>query len=169
MKALSVIMATLFVLMANAYAQNQAKDDEAKGASGLPLPRFASLRADPVNLRTGPGTRYPIEWVYTREGIPVEITKEFDTWRRIRDWEGSEGWVHKSALTGKRTVITTGETRALYEDSDKTSPIVAKILPGVVGKATACDIDWCKIAFDRVKGYMSKSDFWGVYQNETFR
>ena len=75
------------------------------GESGLTLPRFVSLRASEVNMRTGPGTRYPIAWVYKQRNLPVEIVDEFDTWRRIRDWEGSEGWVHQSMLHGRRSIM----------------------------------------------------------------
>src|ERR1700745_1267941 len=75
---------------------------------GLPVPRFVTLRSDQVNVRTGPGERYPIEWVFTRKGMPVEILAEFDVWRKIRDWQGTEGWVHQRMVTGNRAVIVKG-------------------------------------------------------------
>ena len=143
-------------------------EEESKGASGLPLPRFASLQADKVNLRTGPGTRYPIEWVYVREGLPVEITAEFDIWRRVRDWEGSEGWVHKSALKGKRTAIVIGGTRNLYRETTQDSPIVAHLEQSAIGHIVACQELWCEIEFGGRKGYLPKMDFWGAYSNEIF-
>jgi SH3-like domain-containing protein len=77
------------------------------------LPRFVSLRASEVNLRTGPGIRYPIEWVFKRRDLPVEVVDEFESWRRIRDWEGTLGWVHQSMLRGRRTALVTGEPRVL--------------------------------------------------------
>lgn len=157
-------------LTTSAWAQSPSNEEDiTKGSSGLPLPRFASLHSDLVNLRTGPGTRYPIEWVYVREGLPVEITKEFDIWRRVRDWEGSEGWVHKSALSGKRTAIVTGGTHALYKDSSNTSEVVAKIEAGAIGRIESCEAAWCEIKFNSLKGYMPKTDFWGTYQDEAFR
>src|SRR5438067_115081 len=73
--------------------------------SGLPVPRFVSLKADETNVRTGPGTRYPISWVYHRQGMPVEVIEEFDVWRKIRDSEGTTGWVHRTMLDGKRSVM----------------------------------------------------------------
>ena len=73
--------------------------------SGLPLPRFVSLRADEVNMRTGPGVQYPVEWVYKRQGLPAEIIAEFGTWRKVRDWQGTQGWIHQSMLSGKRNFI----------------------------------------------------------------
>ena len=82
---------------------------ETKGsATGLPLPRFAALRSDEVNLRAGPGTRYPIDWVYKRRDLPVEILREFEVWRLIQDPDGIKGWVHQATLTGRRAFIVTG-------------------------------------------------------------
>lgn len=141
-------------------------EDNPKGASGFPLPRFASLRADEVNLRTGPGTRYPIEWVFRKEGVPVEITAEFDVWRRVRDWEGSEGWVHKSTLTGKRALLVTGGTRNVYDEASDGSPVVARVEAGTVGQILSCQPAWCRAKFGDVKGYLPKGQFWGAYDHE---
>jgi SH3-like domain-containing protein len=86
------VLAAAFVVAAPAAA--------AEGEAGQKLPRFVSLRSDQVNLRVGPGENYPIEWVLTRKEMPVEIVKEFENWRMIRDWQGTEGWVHERMLTG---------------------------------------------------------------------
>jgi SH3-like domain-containing protein len=149
-------------------AVNEADTEDGKGTSGLPVPRFASLRSNEVNLRTGPGTRYPIDWVFTREGLPVEITAEYDIWRRVRDPEGAEGWVHKSALTGKRMGMVTGTSRELRDSTDPQSAIVAHLEPGVVGQIQSCAKDWCKLKFDSVKGYLRKTEFWGAEPGEVF-
>lgn len=141
---------------------------ESVGASGLPLPRFASLHTNEVNLRTGPGTRYPIEWVYVHEGVPVEITAEFEIWRRVRDWEGSEGWVHKSTLSGKRALIVTEPKRSLYKSKSIEAPVTATIEPSAVGSIKACDPVWCEVQFGDHDGYMQKKDFWGAYDAEVF-
>lgn len=157
-----------FALTGTSAAQTPATEDASKGASGLPLPRFASLHTNEINLRTGPGTRYPIEWVYVREGLPIEITAEFEIWRRVRDWEGSEGWVHKSALTGKRTLIVIGGTRSIYEDTNETSAVKARVEQGAIGFLLGCELTWCQVKFGDINGYMPKTFFWGVYNNETF-
>ncbi|MCL2469607.1 MAG: SH3 domain-containing protein [Alphaproteobacteria bacterium] len=137
--------------------------------TGLPLPRFASLQADEANLRTGPGTRYPIEWVYRLEGMPLEITAEYDVWRRVRDWEGSEGWIHKSVLRGRRTGIVIGQTdQPLMANEDLDSAVVAYLQPGVVGEIRRCARDSCFLVFGRFKGYLPKSSFWGAYRAEVF-
>ena len=117
---------------------------EAANESGLPVPRFVSIRSGEVNLRTGPGTRYPIEWVLTKRSMPVEVVQEFDTWRKIRDNQGSEGWVQSSFLTGRRTLLITGETRKLRSDRKDDAPAVAMVEPGLVGRQMECRDVWCR-------------------------
>lgn len=139
-----------------------------KGGSGLPIPRFASLRASDVNLRTGPGTRYPIDWVFTKQGMPVEITAEYEMWRRVRDVDGDEGWVHKNALSGKRAAIVTGGMHELRREPNDTAKVAAHLEAGALGHILSCARDWCKLKFEGTKGYLNKSDFWGVYPNDVF-
>jgi SH3-like domain-containing protein len=136
--------------------------------SHLPLPRFAALRNGAVNMRTGPGTRYPIEWVYARRGLPVEVVAEYDIWRRVRDPEGVEGWVNKTELTGKRSAMVTGKTHELRVDHSDNSNVIAHLEPGAMGQLVSCSQDWCKVKFDDFKGYLRKLDFWGAYPNEIF-
>jgi len=96
----------------------QAETDTAKGSNtGLPLPRYAALRSDEVNLRAGPGTRYPIQWVYKRRELPVEIQREFEVWRLVQDPDGTKGWVHQATLTGRRSFIVTGADATLRRDA----------------------------------------------------
>ena len=140
-------------------------------AQGLKIPRFVSMRLGEVNLRVGPGQRYPITWVFTKKDMPVEITEEFDTWRKIRDWEGTEGWVNHAALSGKRSVIVTGEIRTLRASPDPQARPVARVEPGVIGKLLECppeSPDWCKIETDDVRGWIRRNEFWGVYPQETY-
>src|SRR5215216_2043872 len=102
--------------------------------SGLPLPRFASLRSDEVNARTGPGTRYPVDWVFRRKGMPVEIVAEFENWRKVRDWQGASGWVHQSLLTGKRGFLISTKSAELHKTPTNDAPVVARLEPEVVGE-----------------------------------
>jgi SH3-like domain-containing protein len=164
----SLFLFTLAAVPAFAVDETDSGEVVSKGGSGLPIPRFASLRASDVNLRTGPGTRYPIDWVFTHQGMPVEITAEYEMWRRVRDVEGDEGWVHKNALTGKRAVIVTGGTRELHRDPDTNAAISAHLENGAVGQLVSCAKDWCKLKFEGVKGYLPKSEFWGAYNPEVF-
>jgi SH3-like domain-containing protein len=132
----------------------------------LPVPRFVSLRVDEVNLRSGPGERYPIDWVLTRKGLPVEIVQEFDVWRKIRDSQGSIGWVHQRMITGTRTVIVTGETRTLHADPDRASPAVARAEPGVIARLLECRGAWCRVEAQDLRGWLRRGEVWGVYADE---
>ena len=135
--------------------------------TGLPVPRFVSLRSAEVNVRTGPGTRYPVEWVFVKRDIPVEITAEFDTWRRIRDWEGTEGWVHQSMLSGKRAMVVLGDVRTLRRTAGENAGGLARVEPGVAGKLLHCQTNWCEVNVGGYRGWLQKSEFWGVYPTET--
>ncbi|MFN7191350.1 MAG: SH3 domain-containing protein, partial [Rhodospirillales bacterium] len=110
----------------------------------LPVPRFVSLRSEEVNLRTGPGVRYPVERVFVRRQMPVEILQEFETWRRIRDRDGTEGWVHQSMLTGRRSAVVEGEMRNLRRRPETDAPVVARVEPGVIAAILECRDAWCR-------------------------
>jgi len=140
----------------------------ASKGSGLPLPRFVSLRSGEVNLRTGPGVQYPVDWVYQRQHLPVEIIAEYGTWRKIRDWQGTQGWVHQSMVAPRRTFITTGEVHTIRRKSDPNSDPVARIEPGVVGRLLACpDLNgWCRVEVGGREGWLRRVEFWGVLRDE---
>jgi SH3-like domain-containing protein len=131
------------------------------------LPRFVSLRSDQVNLRVGPGGNYPIEWVLTRKEMPVEMLREFEHWRMIRDWQGTEGWVHERMVTFKRSVIVKGEIRTLRHRPDPASSPVARAEPGVIARLLECQGPWCRIEAGNVTGWVQRSGVWGVYPDET--
>ncbi len=139
--------------------------------TGLPLPRFVSLRANEVNMRAGPSVRYPVEWVYKRNKLPVEIIAEFDTWRKIRDSQGGQGWVHKSMLSANRTLIVLGKVRTLRAKPNTGSAAVAKIEPNVVGLIKECppEMVWCQIQSGGYEGWLRRQEFWGVYPGETLK
>jgi SH3-like domain-containing protein len=144
----------------------------------LPVPRFASLKSDEVNLRTGPGEDRPKLWVYQRTGMPVEIIEEFDTWRRIRDYKGTVGWVSASLLSGKRTAIVTEEEgaqgdsphrRILRAKPDAAAAPVAELDPGVIGKLIECDGAWCRLDVKGYQGWLLRTEFWGVFPDEAVK
>ncbi len=142
--------------------------------SGMPIPRFVTLRTNEINLRAGPSVNYPIEWVYVREGLPVEITAEYDTWRRIRDIDGTEGWVHQSMLSGKRGVLVTGDSlQPVYAKADSTAEIVARAQPQAMGALEKCENAWCEVRFTAsgadIEGFMPKGSFWGAYADEVIQ
>lgn len=164
---------TLLALLppAPAAAQRESETAEASppGRTGLPLPRFVSLRSAEVNLRTGPGFRYPIEWVYRRSGQPVEIVDEYDTWRRIRDWEGTSGWVHQSMLQGRRTARVTAGEQVLRREPGMGAPAVARVAPGAIGGLGLCRDGWCRLDFSGFVGWLPRDSFYGVYPDEVLQ
>jgi SH3-like domain-containing protein len=166
----ALCLGTAFVLSVPSVVGAAADDSESTSglapSTGLPVPRFVSLRSAEVNVRTGPGTRYPVEWVFVRRDIPVEITAEFDTWRRIRDWEGTEGWVHQSMLSGKRHLVIIGDIRTLRRSASGSAAAVARVEPGVIGRLLRCPDEWCEVELDGNKGWMLRTDMWGVYPRE---
>jgi SH3-like domain-containing protein len=135
-------------------------------ATGLPVPRFVSLGADRVNVRAGPGDRYPIVWQFVRRGLPVEITAEFEHWRRIRDQDGAEGWVHKTLLSGRRYAVVAGGVRSFHDEPDQNSAIVMQAEPGVQGRLLACKDRWCRMEIDGRRGWLPRTQLWGVYSDE---
>lgn len=155
------------VLGAATPVDENEKSDGGKGATGLPLPRFASLRVGEVNLRTGPGTRYPILWVFERQGMPVEIIAEYEGWRRVRDADGDEGWLHKNALSGKRAALVSAAHDLRRDDKDNAAP-AAHLEAGVTGQILSCKPDWCRLKVGNVKGWLKKSEFWGAYPTDVF-
>ncbi|MFS2325593.1 SH3 domain-containing protein [Brucella sp. H1_1004] len=156
-----------------AYAQAQSRTP--LGASGLPVPRFVSLKPARVNLRVGPGRDYAVSWLFMKAGLPVEIIQEYDNWRRIRDADGTEGWVYQSLLSGKRTAITApwlkndqGAMITMRRDPSETSSLSAEVEPNVVGTARECNGQWCRMDIQGVRGWIKQSDLWGVYPDEVF-
>ena len=162
-------LAVLLILLVTGPALFLGGPVEAANESGLPVPRFVSLRSGEINLRTGPGTRYPIEWVLTKRAMPVEVIQEFDTWRRIRDFQGSVGWVQSSFLTGRRTLLITGETRRLRSDRKDDADAVAMVEPGLVGRLMECREAWCRAEIGGYKGWLKRTEFFGAYPDEVVK
>jgi SH3-like domain-containing protein len=149
-----------------------APAEPAKGTNtGLPLPRFASLKTDEVNLRTGPGLRYPIDWVYKRRDLPVEIQREFEVWRLIADSEGVKGWVHQATLVGRRTFVVQGAEQMLRDDDKPDASPVARLKAGVIGRIRTCEAkaDWCQVSVGEYRGWLPRSAFWGSYPGEAIQ
>jgi SH3-like domain-containing protein len=165
----------LFALLApSAWAQ-------ANNPSGLPLPRFATTRSEPINVRVGPGQKYDIAWTYLKSGIPVEIVQEFDTWRKIRDVDGTEGWIHQNLLAGTRAgyvtpILANGEIELRASQSDEAA-VRARLGPGLKVTIKQCDGAWCEVSASgqnpaerstTYSGYLHQEELWGVYPDEVF-
>jgi SH3-like domain-containing protein len=156
----------LVALLALAAAP-QAALGQAGRTTGLPLPRFVSLGSDRVNLRFGPGQQYPIQWILAREGLPVEIIEEFDTWRKVRLHDGDQGWIHGSLLSSRRTIVVAEQIRELRRSPDASARVLLRAEPGVIGELLDCEEDWCRIEIDGRRGWLQRDAFWGVLPGET--
>jgi SH3-like domain-containing protein len=169
----------LFLATVAAFAflpiENAASQDPTRG-TGLPLPRFVSLKSDKVNVRLGPGQQYDVTFTFLREGLPVEITQEFDTWRKIRDSEGAEGWVFHSLLAGTRTALvtpwdTSGKSGplALRAEPQDAARVTAYLEPKVLASVEQCHADWCLLSGKGFRGWIEQDKLWGVYPNEEIK
>lgn len=147
-----------------------AAKDMPPTASGLPVPRYVSLKSDHVNVRAGPTKDQDVTWIYTRAGLPVEITAEFENWRRVRDSEGSEGWVYHSLLSGKRTAVVTMKNKSdlapIYDSPDSKSAVAARLQAGVVAQVRRCNDGWCRVTGEGFDGWIEQQRLWGVYADE---
>lgn len=137
--------------------------------SGLPVPRFVSIGADKAFVRSGPAPRYPIKWIYRKDGLPVEVVEEFDVWRKIRDSQGDEGWINKALLSDRRFVIVRGEGLIdMLESPEPGARVVARMEVGVIGRLQKCTETLCQVAAGGFQGWVARQSLWGVYPDESF-
>jgi len=141
-----------------------------RGPSGLPVPRFVSLKTDIVNVRRGPSNEHEVAWIFRRKGLPVEVIAEYEHWRRIRDSEGEEGWVYQSLLAGNRTAIVEPWKKetiiVLRSEPDPSAAPVARLKSGVIGDVQQCSGQWCEIAVSGYDGWVNQAALFGVYPGE---
>lgn len=164
----AALIISLLAAVSSAWASDIALGHGS--VTGLPIPRFVSLKSDRVNVRSGPSRDQDVRWVYTRAGMPVEITAEFENWRRIRDWQGGEGWVYHSLLSGKRTAVVVPTLKddlvPLYESPDTKSVVVARLQGGVLGRLVSCTGTWCEFSGKGFDGWIQQVRLWGAYPSE---
>jgi SH3-like domain-containing protein len=158
----------LIILLAGFLASSAALATADETPANLPIPRFVTLGTDEVNVRSGPGIRYPISFVLNKDALPVEVVKEFDVWRQIKTLEGDEGWVHKSLLSGKRSVIIKGTIQTLFQEPNVNTKPVVKLEPGVIATLDKCENNWCNLSVASYSGWIKRDDIWGVYPDELF-
>ncbi|HRY24232.1 MAG: hypothetical protein H6852_08855 [Geminicoccaceae bacterium] len=157
------LLAALLLTLALAAGAGPA----AAQSTGLPLPRFVSLAASETNVRTGPAETFPIRWVFTQRGIPVQIVEESFDWRRIVDHEGETGWIHASLLSSRRTVLVTGDVRPLRRTPRSDARVVLLAEPMVIGDLLSCEGAWCLVEIDGRRGWLERGQFYGVAETET--
>lgn len=164
-RILLVAILCLAGILAAVAQENMPSNEKNENA----LPRFVALRSSPVNARSGPGVKYPIEWVYMQKYAPIEVIAEFEDWRRVQDWQGSESWIKSSMLNNKRfaKVVTPGENN-LYAKSNYNAKIIARVEDEVIAEIEKCppNNDFCLLKFGQIEGWMPRKNLYGVYQDE---
>ena len=174
---LSLILLTSLFAPGSDHVFAQAARQQATPGSGLPVPRFVSLKSDRVNIRGGPGTDHKILWVFRRAGLPVEVIREYQGWRQIRDAEGSIGWVYGAMLSGRRTALvqpwepvqnTKVRAKLHYKPKPGSKPL-AFLQPGVLASIVKCTGRWCEVSISDVRGFIEQKKLWGVYPDERLK
>jgi SH3-like domain-containing protein len=170
---LARLAGALVLVLGGALAPGPGEAQDKTRGTGLPLPRFVSLKSDNVNVRRGPGQEYEVDFTFVRADLPVEITQEFDNWRKIRDSEGAEGWVFHSLLAGKRTALVApwdkGGPFPAYVRADAKAAVVAYLEPKVIAAVEQCTGTWCEISVKNYDGWIEQDRLWGVYPDEEFQ
>lgn len=129
-------------------------------------PKFMSLKSKLVNLHIGPGLNYPVNWIYTCKGLPIEVMREFGIWRYTRDHNGDVGWIHKKLLSEKRYVLIVGNNK-IFENPNIKSPIAAFVESGITAQVIQCNKNWCNIIINKsYKGWIKRRFLWGIYPQE---
>jgi len=169
-RSLYVCLLTCAVLLpaAPVAAKSASQDLRTPNPSGLPIPRWVSIRAGEVNLRTGPGARYPIDWVLQFRNLPVEVVGEFENWRKVRAQDDTIGWVHKSMLSGNRMASVAVARARVMQKPDSGAPVTAFVEEGVVVSLDGCDPQWCRVAIAShgVEGWIPREALWGLHPGE---
>lgn len=162
------------LITGTAQAAKSTNGAMAVGAvTGLPLPRYVSLKSNEVNVRRGAGTEHEVMWSYKRVGLPVEIIGEWDNWRRVRDADGADGWVFHRLLASRRTALvapweTSVPTLPLRNNDRPDANIVAQLQPKVLANVGACTGTWCRISGEGFDGWIEQEKLFGVYPGEQF-
>jgi SH3-like domain-containing protein len=164
---LKIVPGALFALAIVSSAQAQ---ETTGSVSGLPIPRFVSLKPSDTPMREGPSKDHRIKWLFKKEGVPVEIIAEFENWRRVRDSEGDDGWVFHSRLSGRRTAQINPKLKQadipLHARDSESTAVVARLQPGVIGSVEQCTGKWCRLIGDGFDGWLPQERLWGVYPGE---
>jgi SH3-like domain-containing protein len=149
-----------------ALSTKRARAYEEGPVTHLPLPRFVSLKGTQGYARRGPALTQRIDWVFTRNGMPLRLTAEFDHWRRVEDHDGFGGWIHYTLLSGARTVLITAPMAALYSLPETSAPVTAKAEANVIARLLSARKEWCRVSAGGESGWIQKNNIWGVDPEE---
>lgn len=150
---------------ATATAWNKGRE------TGLPIPRYVSLRAHKARMRVGPSTIYATKWIYMKPGLPLEIIDEYGHWRQVRDDTGVTGWMHSALLSGTRTAVIAPwltKNAMLRADPNPAAGAIAELQPRVLVSLQSCTGTWCRVSVREhsARGYVRQDKLWGAYPGE---
>lgn len=166
--ALATALALVAALGAGLFSAAPARATGAERGpeTGLPLPRFVSLKSSEGRARRGPNRSHRVDWIYTRRDMPLRVTAEFEHWRRVEDHEGQGGWMHYSLLSGVRTALVVAEMAPMRSQPRAGAPEVAHLERGVVARIMSCDPEWCRLRAENLRGWVARDALWGVDPHE---
>jgi SH3-like domain-containing protein len=150
----------------NGMAQAQEVKLTVRG-SGLPVPRYVTLKFDEANLRAGPGREYPVLWQYKKAGLPLLVDAEFGIWRKVIDHDGTAGWMHGSVLSLRRMALVQNNMAKIHASPDETSNIIAVAERLALMELQSCPKAWCRVANNDVRGWINRQAVWGLLETES--
>jgi SH3-like domain-containing protein len=144
--------------------------DAAAAQQRRETPYWASIASGRAMMRRGPGQNYPGMWEYRRVDLPIQVLEIYQDWRKVRDPDGTIGWMLVRLLSDQRTAVVRGDApRSLHEAPDAASPVRYRAEPGVVGRVSRCAGGWCQFDARGRGGYIRVDQIWGVDPGETIR
>jgi len=135
--------------------------------SGLPVPRYVTLKSDEVNLRAGPGLEYPVLWQYRVPKLPVRVDAEFGIWRKIVDHDGTAGWMHGSLLSLSRMALVKIDMAKIHVSPDPSSTVIALAERNALMELQSCPKSWCRVKAKNVRGWIKRQTIWGLLETES--
>jgi SH3-like domain-containing protein len=135
-------------------------------AQERPLPYWASISAGLALMRTGPDRSYPALWLYKRRDLPIRVLQVMGPWRRVQEQDGSAGWMLASLLAARRTAIVSGSLRPIRAEPRDDAPLLWQAEPGVLGRISKCDGQYCRIQIGEKIGFIEQGALWGLDPNE---
>ena len=135
--------------------------------SGLPVPRYVTLKSDEANLRAGPGLEYPVLWQYRTPKLPVRVDAEFSIWRKIVDHDGTAGWMHGSVLSLSRMALVKTNMAKIHDSPDPSSTVIALAERNALMRLQSCPKSWCRVEAVNVLGWIKRQAVWGLLQPES--